>query len=214
MNTVKFNLPLRGTLAPNNAVDPLKYYYMPLIGRLFVSRIQIVLDLLKNNRRCNNSLEIGYGSGILMPTLCRISDKVFGVDTSSDPELVTELLGRLGYYPHLSRGIPSKILFEDNTFDLVVAISVLEHVQDIKPFLVEIYRVLKPGGLLLVGMPAVNKNYGILVSTDRLFWYRRSSCDYSGGHARSCRIYFPCQRSVAVTQFFSQQNLFVQSIPA
>ena len=104
-----------------------------------------------------NALEIGYGSGILMPTLCQVSEQVYGVDLNSDPDSVAEQLNRFNCYPKLSRGRAGKLLFEDETFDLIVAISVLEHIAEIQQFLTEIYRTLKPGGWLLVGMPAVNK---------------------------------------------------------
>jgi len=46
-----------------------------------------------------------------------------------------------------------KLLFENDQFDYVVMISVLEHVADPRQSLREIYRVLKPGGVCFVDMP-------------------------------------------------------------
>lgn len=43
--------------------------------------------------------------------------------------------------------------YSDATFDLVICMDVLEHVQDVKSVLGEIYRVLKPGGLVLTTVP-------------------------------------------------------------
>jgi 2-polyprenyl-3-methyl-5-hydroxy-6-metoxy-1,4-benzoquinol methylase len=149
-------LPPKGALAPNNGDDPLHYYYVPLVGRLYVSRINIALGLLKA-RRFGSILEIGYGSGILLPTLCSLSHEVYGVDLASDHEMTSQQLARLGCHPRLSSGTRDRLLFEGNRFDLVLAISVLEHIKEIRPFLEEIRRVLKPGGLFLAGMPAVNK---------------------------------------------------------
>ncbi|WP_458647980.1 class I SAM-dependent methyltransferase [Sivoneniella epilithica] len=142
-------------LSPNGADDPLKYYYVPLVSRLFISRIHITLRLL-NDLSFDKSLEIGYGSGVLLPTLSKVSNQVYGVDIGSDPEFVARQLKALGCKPTLSTGVADQLLFEDNYFDLVVAVSVLEHIKDIEPFLTEIHRVIKPGGFLLVGMPAVN----------------------------------------------------------
>ncbi len=153
--SVKFKLPPKGMLAPNGSDDPLKYYYVPLISKLFISRINITLHLLKDSS-FNKSLEIGYGSGVLLPTLSKLSNQVYGVDIGSDPKFVAEQLKVLGCNPTLSTGVSDKLLFEDNYFDLVVAVSVLEHIKDIDFFLTEIYRVIRPGGVLLVGMPAVN----------------------------------------------------------
>jgi SAM-dependent methyltransferase len=155
-SSVRFYLPPKGSLTPNGVSDPLSYYYRPLVGKLYINRLNLVLNLLEG-RRFANALEIGYGSGILMPTLCKVSEQVYGVDLNSDPDRVAEQLNRFNCYPKLSRGRAGKLLFEDETFDLIVAISVLEHIAEIQEFLTEIYRTLKPGGWLLVGMPAVNK---------------------------------------------------------
>jgi 2-polyprenyl-3-methyl-5-hydroxy-6-metoxy-1,4-benzoquinol methylase len=154
--TSRFELPPKGALSPNGVEDPLKYYYKPLISKLFIHRVNIVLQLL--GEQCfSNTLEIGYGSGVLLPSLCKISDRVYGVDIGSDPEFVSRQLHLLGCHPILSTGSPKKLLFENDFFELVVAVSVLEHIAEIQDFLAEIHRVLKPGGYLLVGMPAVNK---------------------------------------------------------
>lgn len=51
----------------------------------------------------------------------------------------------------LSKGIPS----DDESFAVVYHAAVLEHLrlQDIKPFLSECHRVLRPGGIMRVGVP-------------------------------------------------------------
>lgn len=45
--------------------------------------------------------------------------------------------------------------FADNTFDLVVALHVIEHVHDLHSTIAEIRRVLKPGGLFFAVCPCV-----------------------------------------------------------
>lgn len=45
------------------------------------------------------------------------------------------------------------LAFKDNTFDIVIMIEVLEHVIDDERVINEIYRVLKPGGKLIVTAP-------------------------------------------------------------
>lgn len=44
-------------------------------------------------------------------------------------------------------GVAEKIPYEDNTFDMVHAACVIEHVLDVEQAFNEIYRVLKPGGV-------------------------------------------------------------------
>ena len=43
--------------------------------------------------------------------------------------------------------------FDDNRFDLVICIHVLEHIEADRQALAEIYRVLKPGGLAVIALP-------------------------------------------------------------
>lgn len=155
-STLSFRLPPKGAFTPNGEDDPLKYYYVPVVGRLYTSRVSMALQLL-DQRHFDQTLEIGYGSGVLIPTLCKISNQVYGVDLESDPALVLNQLANFGCQAELSRGVPDRLLFPDESFDLIVAISVLEHIKAIDSFLAEVYRVLRPGGTLLVGMPAVNK---------------------------------------------------------
>src|SRR5436190_14960421 len=46
-----------------------------------------------------------------------------------------------------------KIPFPDGEFDYVFSTEVMEHVPEPKDFLNEIYRVLKPGGVLIMTVP-------------------------------------------------------------
>jgi SAM-dependent methyltransferase len=62
--------------------------------------------------------------------------------------LMSDFLGEKVY--HLSG---NQFPFEDNHFDCVVAIDVLEHLADDQPFLRELNRVLRPGGKAIVTVP-------------------------------------------------------------
>ncbi|MSP58919.1 MAG: class I SAM-dependent methyltransferase [Myxococcales bacterium] len=159
---LRLDLPPRGSLAPNNAVDPLKYYYVPLIGRVFTARIDLGLALLDG--RCGQLLEIGYGSGLLLPTLSRAADRVDGVDLASDPEAVRGELLRLGVtVGELAKGDACALPFPDRAYDVVVAFSIFEHLKapELSRALAEAHRVLVPGGRLLVGCPAVHRGMNL-----------------------------------------------------
>lgn len=53
-------------------------------------------------------------------------------------------------------GDATKLPFEHNTFDAVTMFDLLEHVSDDKAAIVEAFRVLKPGGYLLLSTPNEN----------------------------------------------------------
>jgi SAM-dependent methyltransferase len=64
-------------------------------------------------------------------------------------------------YPHIDiLAVNQALPFQDNTFDAVFSLDVLEHVSD--PFLCarEIVRVLKPGGVLYLDMPFLCPEHG------------------------------------------------------
>jgi SAM-dependent methyltransferase len=161
----RFQLPPRGALPPNNDVDPLKYYYVPLVGRVFRARIELGLRLLEG--RFARLLEVGYGSGLLLPTLRTLCDRLDGVDLSSDPEVVRPALARLGIeVDELRQGDVCALPFEEGRFDGVVAFSILEHLRapELGRALAEVARVLMPGGRFLVGCPAVHKGMNLAFS--------------------------------------------------
>lgn len=155
---LRLSLPPRGHLTPNNAVDPLGFYYTPLVGRLFRARIDIGLSLLSG--RFHRMLEIGYGSGLLLPTLHKVCDELHGADLEVEPPGLRERLSSLSVRAaSLVRADISQLPFPDGYFDGVVAFSILEHLRahELGPALAEVARVLEPGGKFLIGCPAVHK---------------------------------------------------------
>jgi SAM-dependent methyltransferase len=151
-------LPPPGVLVPNNAVDPLPYYYRPLLGKVFAARLNTGLKLLDG--RYPRLLEIGYGSGLLMPTLATACDELYGLDLEREPTGLRERLGRLGVAPTaLVQANARSMPFDDGFFDAVVAFSIFEHLHahELELTLAECARVLRPEGRLLVGCPAVHK---------------------------------------------------------
>jgi ubiquinone/menaquinone biosynthesis C-methylase UbiE len=57
----------------------------------------------------------------------------------------------------LRQGSVYELPYDTGSFDLVVSFSMFEHLHEYPKGLAEVARVLKPGGLFLLGMPAVNK---------------------------------------------------------
>lgn len=167
-NAAKFKLFPKGTFQPNNADDPLPYYYKPLIGTLYRYRIEQGLSLL--SPPYENVLEFGFGSGLLLPTLAAISNNLYGIDIVSDPSVVGLCLKQINIRAKLYQDDLLRVNFQDNTFDLIVAFSVFEHIDDCNRIIKEVFRILKPEGKFLVGMPRVDKKIGKLF---RLIGYDR-----------------------------------------
>lgn len=59
----------------------------------------------------------------------------------------------------LSEGVGEKMPYPDNSIDLIICHTVIEHVQDVKQVIAEVARVLKPGGMLHIEAPNYNWPY-------------------------------------------------------
>jgi cyclopropane fatty-acyl-phospholipid synthase-like methyltransferase len=154
---LSLNLPREGTIKPNGPSDPLPYYYKPLIGRLYIARINTVLGLLPP-RKFERVLEIGYGSGILVPTIAPYVEEYVGIDLApTEPSLISRL--------HETGVDCEKIKFVQgdisalgtDLYEVIIAISVFEHIENLDGLLSDLRKKLKPDGLLLVGMPRVDR---------------------------------------------------------
>jgi hypothetical protein len=154
--TVHFQLPPKGRLQPNNHRDPLPYYYRPLTGWLYRHRLQMGLDLLPAGGR--RVLEVGVGSGILVPTLTARYAEYVGTDL----ELAPGLPGLVA--PGCKASFrAADLLAQDNesalpmaAFDAIVCFSVLEHIADAAGAARGLARALAPGGVLVTGYPMVS----------------------------------------------------------
>ena len=140
----------------NGPTDPIAYYRRPLVGWLFRERINLGLRLLPE-RRFPRALEVGYGAGALQLAMAGAAEELHGVDLDADPAVVSPILAAKGLASRLVRGSVYALPYEDASFDLVFSFSVFEHLHDYPRALAEVARVLRPGGLFLLGMPSVNR---------------------------------------------------------
>ena len=154
---LRLELPPRGALTPNNDVDPLAFYYKPIVGRVFRARIDLGLGLLRGPY--DRLLEVGYGSGLLLPTLAKISTKLAGLDLEPEPKGLLPYLEKHGAgHAQLARGDVRAIPFAISSFDCVIAFSIFEHLsgEALQAGLSSVGKVLRPGGDFLIGCPAVH----------------------------------------------------------
>ncbi|WP_158284991.1 class I SAM-dependent methyltransferase [Hoeflea marina] len=100
-------------------------------------------------RAVDTALDIGCGPGTHLRAWSGYARKVFGIDQyagqvdSAAFDSNTQLIA----------GDVASLPFDDNSIDLMFALDVIEHVPDL-PTLSEARRVLKPGGHILVTVPA------------------------------------------------------------
>ena len=121
-------------------------FYWWHIGRKYIIQSLLCKILLKPNSKI---LDAGCGTGGNIETLARFGD-VIGVDNS--PEAI-KFCEKRGFENVQLKNIENTG-FSDNSFDLIVALDVLEHIENDGETLKEFYRILKEGGYILISVPA------------------------------------------------------------
>ena len=107
-------------------------------------------------KRGEHGLDIGCGPGLLTCELAREvgpAGRMVGIDTSSDMVVVSAERARrsaLAGRTEFAVGDAVELHFPAQNFDFATAVQVYEFVADLPQALNEAYRVLKPGGLLVV----------------------------------------------------------------
>ncbi|MBT6691023.1 class I SAM-dependent methyltransferase [Candidatus Parcubacteria bacterium] len=121
-----------------------------------VKRIAIAIDLIKEevsksvNKKDLNLLSLGCSTGIIEKDIKKQTGvSVHGLEASSACAKKATARGinmKVG-------DVTKKLPYTKNSFDFVFAGEVIEHVIDARAFLLEIKRVLKPGGFLILTTP-------------------------------------------------------------
>ncbi|MBI4329452.1 MAG: class I SAM-dependent methyltransferase [Chloroflexi bacterium] len=94
-------------------------------------------------------LEVGCGEGATLLRAREAGWEVTGTEIA--PDLVGHVRDRLGLDCKL--GTLAGLGFPSDSFDAVLINQVLEHVEDPKSELREIHRILKPKGVVVIGVP-------------------------------------------------------------
>jgi ubiquinone/menaquinone biosynthesis C-methylase UbiE len=139
-----------------NRDDPLRFYYWPVIGRMYRRRIELCLAECKGGERV---LEVGFGSGVSFLNLHGSYKEIHGLDLTASVEEVTAVFKAKQIETHLKEGNVLSMPYEDAYFDTVLLISILEHLKPSEqvPAFEEIRRVLKPQGQVIYGVPIERK---------------------------------------------------------
>jgi len=117
-----------------------------------VGRRALIGSLLRRYGGSNGRphlLEIGCGAGGLLKELTR-AGVAYGLDVEAESMKYCQERG----LDRLCLGDAAALPYRSAQFDAVICVDVLEHLEDDRAGLADIYRVLKPGGRLLATVPA------------------------------------------------------------
>ncbi len=137
----------------NNVED--KHWWF--VGRraILESFLEIITQSLRTPNPALRILDVGCGTGANLEMLKKYGESE-GVDVSDD---ALEFCRKKGLKVH--KGLAEELPFADETFDLVTALDVVEHLDDDVAGLKEMFRILKKGGKTLIFVPAFMWLWGV-----------------------------------------------------
>lgn len=134
----------------------------PLINWLFWQRLHTAMKYVQSAAPYQHILDFGCGSGVMLPFLAGAGKEVTALDVDLLP------LERVKKYIPLAENVHVLDAKQDSieslpqgSFDLIIALDVLEHVKDLPATLKTLMSLLKPGGRIVVSGPTENILYQI-----------------------------------------------------
>ena len=130
----------------------------PLMNFLFWERIYRVIKYIEPKGSLKKVLDFGSGSGVMLPFLAEQTEEVIGVDIDLEP------LKKIKQYINFPENIQLQETYQEipqKSLDLIIALDVLEHVDNLDGELENFASLLAPGGELIISGPTENFLYKI-----------------------------------------------------
>ena len=116
-------------------------------------------------------LDVGCGGGININRMSEKAKKVYGVDYSIESVKLSREVNRQEIYGgkvEVVKGEVQSLPFEDDSFDIVTAFETVYFWPNIEKCFGEVKRVLKPGGIFLIGMESNGSDNMIMKLSEKL----------------------------------------------
>lgn len=128
-------------------------------------------------------LDVGCGGGLVSVPLCRMGARVTGIDATTDNiEVARAYAKKQGLLISYLNSNAEELVRSRKAFDVVLALEVIEHVENKEYFLSCLAKLLNPGGLLFLS--TINRNLKSLllakvVAEYVLGWVPRETHEWS-----------------------------------
>lgn len=139
---------------------------------------RFVLDLIDRTKGAKRILDVGCGAGVTALKLAEKGYDVSGIDIAPNMIRWAQTQAQQRKIACDFRvGLAEKLPYQDQTYDVLLALGLLGNILDDQPALNEMTRVLKPGGRLILTMPnllaldlllALPKSLPIMLGATRL----------------------------------------------
>ncbi len=174
----KFELMANEWWNPNGKFKPLH--------QLNPVRIEYILNQCKNmfpslNFQDIKTLDIGCGGGLVCENLARLNFNVTGIDASKiNIEVAKSHAAKVGLNINYQAVLAEKI--KDKKFKLVLALEIVEHVENLEFFVRTCFSLVEDGGIIIFStMNKTIKSYleSIIAAEYILNWVPKGTHDWS-----------------------------------
>ena len=146
---------VNGKFKPLHMFNPIRIEYI-------IEKIKLHFNIskeIKNNRYLENLkiLDIGCGGGLISEPLSRLGGKVTGIDASEKNVKVAKLHAQKNNLKiRYLQNSPEK--FEEyNSYDIILNLEIVEHVDDINLYIISCEKLLKKNGLMFTA--TINRTF-------------------------------------------------------
>ena len=112
-------------------------------GKKYLDRINTLSGKSPADTRL---LDVGCSSGAFLTTALKLGYAAEGVEPAERAAATAQASGL-----KVHRGLLHEAAYADASFDAVSLLEVIEHLKEPLPLLQEVHRILKPGGIFLIG---------------------------------------------------------------
>lgn len=142
----------------DEAAFPAYAHRNPLIDRIFWGRLAAAEEYL-TTRSPRTVLDFGCGSGVMSYIMAGSADQV--VATDIEPEIFNRMRLVVGFPPNVAFAPVPELAGETyrHSFDAIIALDVLEHIEDLSEVLRRFKTLLRPGGVVVISGPTENALY-------------------------------------------------------
>jgi len=187
-----------------------------------------VLNYLKKIKSPGRLLDIGCASGFLLDEARKLGWEVYGVELSHWAVKYAHDKLELN---NVTQGTLKEANFQNNFFDAVLMIDVIEHLSDPKAMLYKIRQLLKPTGIVCCSTPDIDSTVSKIlkakwwgIKQSHLYYFNKSTLNKllistgffpikTRSHARTFSLRYWFANLSSYTSFFKFINNFLRKHP-
>jgi 2-polyprenyl-3-methyl-5-hydroxy-6-metoxy-1,4-benzoquinol methylase len=142
----------------DEAAIPAYAHRNPFIDRIFWGRLAAAEKYLRTISP-QTVLDFGCGSGVMSYIMAGFADRV--VATDIEPEIFNRIRRVVAFPPNVVFATVLELAAETyrQSFDSIIALDVLEHIEDLSEVLRQFENLLRPGGVVVISGPTENALY-------------------------------------------------------